>query len=173
MTNEALNAYAAIVKNKQFPHAGRLRVNMGNIYYRQKKYPAALKMYRMAVDQIGNISKEIKYANFCRFFQSFRYKILRNIGNCLLRSGQFPEAIVHFESIMENNPDPHSGLNLIICYYALGDTEKMKKSYSQLLSVPQYLESPEENFIVEETDGRLKPFTEQGINSYYFFIFIE
>ena len=35
---EALNAYSLIVKNKQYAQSGRLRVNMGNIYYEQKKY---------------------------------------------------------------------------------------------------------------------------------------
>ena len=34
---EALNTFSLIVKNKQYAQAGRLRVNMGNIYYEQKK----------------------------------------------------------------------------------------------------------------------------------------
>ena len=49
------------VKNKQYPQAGRLRVNMGNIYYEQKKYANAIKMYRMAMDQIPNTSREIRF----------------------------------------------------------------------------------------------------------------
>ena len=32
MPDEALNTYQMIVKNKQYQNAGRLRVNMGNIY---------------------------------------------------------------------------------------------------------------------------------------------
>ena len=36
MYGEALNTYQLIVKNKQYPQAGRLRVNMGNIYCEQK-----------------------------------------------------------------------------------------------------------------------------------------
>jgi tetratricopeptide (TPR) repeat protein len=44
---------AAIVKNKAYPQSGRLRVNMGNIYFEQKKYSSAIKMYRMALDQVG------------------------------------------------------------------------------------------------------------------------
>lgn len=39
MYAEALNTYSLIVKNKQYPQSGRLRVNMGNIYYEQKNYP--------------------------------------------------------------------------------------------------------------------------------------
>ncbi len=52
MYDEALNTYNLIVKNKQYPQSGRLRVNMGNIYFEQKKYPMAVKMYRMALDQV-------------------------------------------------------------------------------------------------------------------------
>jgi intraflagellar transport protein 88 len=37
--------------------SGRLRVNMGNIYYEQRKYPQAIKMYRMALDQIPSTGK--------------------------------------------------------------------------------------------------------------------
>jgi intraflagellar transport protein 88 len=57
---QALHTYQLIVKNKQYQNAGRLRVNMGNIYYEQKKYPNAIKMYRMALDQVPNTSKEVR-----------------------------------------------------------------------------------------------------------------
>lgn len=52
-------------------------VNMGNIYYKQKKFPLAVKMYRMALDQTPSAYKEI------------RYRILRNIGNAFMRLGQY------------------------------------------------------------------------------------
>jgi intraflagellar transport protein 88 len=39
MYQEALNSYVVIVKNKLFNQSGRLRVNMGNIYFEQQKYP--------------------------------------------------------------------------------------------------------------------------------------
>lgn len=60
MYQEALNTYGVIVKNKLFNQSGRLRVNMGNIYFEQKKYSQAVKMYRMALDQISNSNKEIR-----------------------------------------------------------------------------------------------------------------
>ena len=43
-----------MVKNKAFNQSGKLRVNIGNIYVEQKKYSQAIKMYRMALDQISN-----------------------------------------------------------------------------------------------------------------------
>ena len=47
---EAINSYTIILKNKQYPQASRLRVNMGNIYFEQKKYDMAIKNYNMAID---------------------------------------------------------------------------------------------------------------------------
>ena len=49
---EALNTYNVITKNKSFNNPGRLKVNMGNIYYKMEDYPKALKFYRMALDQV-------------------------------------------------------------------------------------------------------------------------
>lgn len=77
MLTEALSSYSLIVKNKQFAQAGRLRVNMGNIHYQQQKYPSAIKLYRMALDQIPNAAKKT------------RYKIMKNIGNAFVKMGQF------------------------------------------------------------------------------------
>lgn len=39
---------------------GRLKVNMGNIYFKQKNYPKAIKFYRMALDQVPNTHKEMR-----------------------------------------------------------------------------------------------------------------
>ena len=58
--NEALNTYLLIVKNKLFGSGGRLRINMGNIYFEQKKYPLAIKNYRMALDQIPDTHRTVR-----------------------------------------------------------------------------------------------------------------
>eukprot|EP00026_Physarum_polycephalum_P003100 Phypoly_transcript_03109.p1 GENE.Phypoly_transcript_03109~~Phypoly_transcript_03109.p1 ORF type:complete len:509 (+),score=79.93 Phypoly_transcript_03109:68-1594(+) len=123
MYQEALNTYQVLVKNKQFANAGRLRVNMGNIYYEQKKYPQAVKMYRMALDQTPTSAKML------------RSKLLRNLGNAMVRQGQFQDAIQSFQSIMEESPDYKSGLNLVICYFAMAEPENMRKSFQQLVSI--------------------------------------
>ncbi|XP_026348746.2 intraflagellar transport protein 88 homolog isoform X4 [Ursus maritimus] len=61
MYAEALNTYQVIVKNKMFSNAGRLKVNMGNIYLKQRNYSKAIKFYRMALDQIPSVHKEMSY----------------------------------------------------------------------------------------------------------------
>ncbi|KAJ3333439.1 Intraflagellar transport protein 88 [Blyttiomyces sp. JEL0837] len=123
MYQEALNSYAVIVKNKMFNQSGRLRVNMGNVYFEQQKYSQAIKMYRMALDQIPNTNRDI------------RLKIMRNIGNAFVKMGQFQDAITSYESVMEINPDYHTGFNLILCYFALGDRERMKRGLQKLVSI--------------------------------------
>lgn len=92
MYSEAIDTYTLIVRNKQYPYSGRLRVNMGNIYFEQKKYPMAIKMYRMALDQIPNTSRKM------------RFKIFRNIGNSFVRLGHFQDAIQSYETIMDGDP---------------------------------------------------------------------
>lgn len=141
MFAEALNTYSLIVKNKQYPQSGRLRVNMGNIYYQERKYPVAIKMYRMALDQIPNTNKET------------RLNIMRNIGNAFVRMGQFQDAIGSYEAIMEGNPGFQTGFNLVVCYYARGDADKMKKGFTQLLSIPMPTADEEEEEEEESKGG--------------------
>lgn len=124
MYDESLNTYQLIVKNKQYPQSGRLRVNMGNIYYEQKKYPQAIKMYRMALDQIPSTGKEL------------RYRIFRNIGNSFVKLGQFQDAIESYESVMNGSADIQTAFNLMLCLFARGDKEKMKKHFMKMLSIP-------------------------------------
>ena len=50
---------------------------MGNIYFEQHKYPSAIKMYRMALDQVPLTSRSV------------RSKILRNIGVAFMHVGQY------------------------------------------------------------------------------------
>lgn len=124
MYEEALNTYSLIVKNKQYQQSGRLRVNMGNIYYEQKKYPQAIKMYRMALDQIPSTGKEL------------RFRIFRNIGNAFIKLGQFQDAIESYETIMSGSPDIQTALNLLLCLYARGDKEAMKRHFVKMLTIP-------------------------------------
>lgn len=77
-----LNVYLVIQQEDnyriaQFVHCGRIKVNMGNIYYKQKKFSLAIKMYQAALDETSSAYKET------------RYRILCNIGNAFMRLGQY------------------------------------------------------------------------------------
>lgn len=49
-----------MTKNKVFQLSGRLKTNIGNIYFQQKQYLKAIKMYRMALDQIPLTNQDLK-----------------------------------------------------------------------------------------------------------------
>mmetsp|Transcript_130040 Transcript_130040/g.243236 ORF Transcript_130040/g.243236 Transcript_130040/m.243236 type:complete len:842 (+) Transcript_130040:54-2579(+) len=126
--NEALTIYTQIVKNKQYPFSGRFRVNMGNIYFKQEKWTGAIKMYRMALDQIPNN------------VQAIRFKIMRNIGHAFFKMHQFPDAIDSYENLLMHGAqhlDFKTGFNLMLCYYALGDKDKMQSGFLKLLNIEQ------------------------------------
>ena len=59
---------------------------MGNIYFEQRKFPAAIKMYRMALDQVPPADR------------SARTRMLRNIAIAFVKLGQYqvcPQSQVH------------------------------------------------------------------------------
>ncbi|XP_071591483.1 intraflagellar transport protein 88 homolog isoform X3 [Heliangelus exortis] len=124
MYAEALNTYQVIVKNKMFNNGGRLKVNMGNIYFKQRNYSKAVKFYRMALDQIPSTHKEM------------RIKIMENIGIAFIKTGQYFDAISSFEYIMSMSPNLKAGFNLILCYFAVGNGEQMKTAFQKLIAVP-------------------------------------
>ncbi|XP_033125013.1 intraflagellar transport protein 88 homolog [Anneissia japonica] len=145
MFTEALNTYQVIVKNKMFSNAGRLKLNMGNIHYKQRNFSKAVKYYRMA---------PVSYTH-----KNFRIRIMQNIGTVFIKMGQYSDAITSLEHIMSERPDPKTAFNLILCYYATGDRDKMKRTFQRLLQVDlkmddedKYLPHPDdkhENLILE------------------------
>jgi len=138
MYQDAITTYTSIVKNKQYMHGGRLRVNMGNIYFIQKKYLVAIKMYRMALDLIPKSSKEM------------RAKIRKNIGIAFVKLGNFQEAIETYESILQESPDFPTAFNLLLCLYAIGDKDRLKRYFTVMVNI----ELPG---LEEELDEELAP----------------
>ena len=124
MLQEALTKYNEIIKGKQYSFAGRIRVNMGNIYYHQQKYAVAIKMYKMALDILPSTSKEM------------RYKVSRNIGHAYIKLGQYQDAISHYEQILKGSPDHKTAYNLIICLYTTGDKMRMKDCFTSMITNP-------------------------------------
>lgn len=103
MSNEALNTYELIVKNKMFPNASRLKVNIGNIYFKKRDYNKAVKYYRMGLDQVPNIQKRI------------RLRVMNNIGVAFIMLGNYDEALATFEHCSSEEQDLDSALNLGEC----------------------------------------------------------
>ena len=151
--NEALKVLSSMLhwKGSKMSVRCRVRVKMGNIYYEQQRYESAVKMYRMALDEVGSASWRLKVL------------ISRNVGNALIKMGCLVDAMQSMESMADGarsrpRGQPHgddgdgdgdggrrtesectmmvdaqSLFNLVVAYYTLGDKEKMKKGFLQLL----------------------------------------
>ncbi|XP_055101255.1 intraflagellar transport protein 88 homolog isoform X5 [Symphalangus syndactylus] len=146
MYAEALNTYQVMLKNNMFSNAGILKMNMGNIYLKQRNYSKAIKFYRMALDRVPSVNKQM------------RIKIMQNIGVTFIQAGQYSDAVNSYEHIMSMAPNLKAGYNLIICYFAVGDREKMKKAFQKLIAVP--LEIDEDKYISPSDDPHTNLVTE-------------
>ncbi|KAI1731152.1 tetratricopeptide repeat domain-containing protein [Ditylenchus destructor] len=124
MHNEALHVYHTIVKNKAFANAGRLKVNIGNIYFKKKDFPKAIKYYRMALDQVPKVQ------------QRTRTKFLNNIGVTLVKLGKYEDALAAFEDCLDASGDYETALNLVLAAYCLEDAEKMREAFQRLVDIP-------------------------------------
>lgn len=94
----------------QFTQVGRLRINMGNIYYKQENYLLAVKMYRMTLDEMPNSHKET------------HYKIMWNIGNTLMRMGQYQVRLITNVLVLSS---AHSNLHIIALYMDVHNRQEL------------------------------------------------
>lgn len=144
---EALDLYSTLVKNsKGLPlQTSKFRVNMGNVYFEQGKYPSAIKQYRMALDALPPTAA----------YQ--RSRLMTNIGLAFVQMGQYADAASTFESALDMAPDHQAAFNLLVCCYALGDKEGMMAAFQRLLTVPGLAEAKalqeEEDEAQEEEDA--------------------
>ena len=60
---------------------------------------------------------------------------MQNVGITFVKLNQYTDAITSFEHIMAEEPKFVTGFNLILCYFALGDRDKMKRTFQKLLTV--------------------------------------
>ncbi|VEN46016.1 unnamed protein product [Callosobruchus maculatus] len=136
---EALNTYQMITKNRMFSNAYRLKVNMGNIYFKQGQYQKAVKMFRMALDQVPSSQK------------CLRIKIMHNIAMVFIQTGQLEEALGGLEYIMSEAPSHRAGLHLVACCRATEDRERMRAAFSLLLAVPLDVEDEEKYHLEQDS----------------------
>ncbi|KAF7281157.1 intraflagellar transport protein 88-like protein nompB [Rhynchophorus ferrugineus] len=141
---EALNTYQMMTKNRMFANAHRLKVNMGNVYLKQGHYHLAVKMYRMALDQVPSTQKNL------------RIKIMHNIAMVFVKMGQWEEAVNSLEFIMSEQACHRAGLHLVACCRALEDRDRMRSAFTLLLSVPLEIEDEDKyNFEQDNPEDAL------------------
>ncbi|XP_055101253.1 intraflagellar transport protein 88 homolog isoform X4 [Symphalangus syndactylus] len=109
MYAEALNTYQVMLKNNMFSNAGILKMNMGNIYLKQRNYSKAIKFYRMALDRVPSVNKQM------------RIKIMQNIGVTFIQADRekmkkaFQKLIavpleIDEDKYISPSDDPHTNL---------------------------------------------------------------
>jgi intraflagellar transport protein 88 len=74
---------------------------------------------------------------------NFRFKVRENIAATHILMNQYAEAAQAYESIMQERPNYRSGLNLLLCYHTLGQRDKTRKAFTDLLKIP-FLSSDED-----------------------------
>jgi hypothetical protein len=50
--------------------------------------------------------------------------------------GQYAEAAQAYEAIVQERPNYRSSLNLLLCYHTLGQRDKTRRAFSDLLKIP-------------------------------------
>lgn len=140
---EALKEYTNLTnaKNHEDGMECYVRVNMGNIYLKQKNFSMAIKMYKKALDIVPSTIK-----------MSLSYKIMKNLGHAYVQQGELIDAIATYEEIVDKSSDFESAFNLIVLYYTKGDKEKMKNHFCDLVGIESYGEGEGEGE-GEEEDG--------------------
>jgi intraflagellar transport protein 88 len=76
---------------------------MGNIYFEQGKYPAAIKMYRMALDALPAAAA------------GPRARLMTNIGLAFVQLGQYGDAAAAFENALDTAADHQVGETVACC----------------------------------------------------------
>ena len=67
---------------------------------------------------------------------NFRFKVRENIAATHILMGQYAEAAQAYETIMQERPNYRSGLNLLLCYHTLGQRDKARRAFTDLLKIP-------------------------------------
>ncbi|UYV74397.1 hypothetical protein LAZ67_11003397 [Cordylochernes scorpioides] len=73
---------------------------------------------------------------------------MKNIGLAFVKLGQLTDAVTSFEYQMSERPDFRAALHLVVCHYALGDREKMKRGFLKLLDVSRDHLDDEEKYML-------------------------
>ncbi|CAD5205686.1 unnamed protein product [Bursaphelenchus okinawaensis] len=124
MISEAINTYEVILADESFANVKRLNVNLGNLYFRRRDYPTALKYYQKALDRVPQTQRRM---------QSL---ILNNIGVAQIKRGKYESGRDNFSECLKVEADYTAGLNLVLACYCLADVESMKDAFQRLVDIP-------------------------------------
>jgi intraflagellar transport protein 88 len=123
MYQESIEAYSFLLRQKMsLVYVGRIRANMGNIFFCQQNYTEAVKMYRMALDQTP------------RENVGLIQNIYRSIANSFFRLGKLRDAIRNYEAASNSSADIKTYFNLLLCCVKVGDNKKSKEMLQKIMT---------------------------------------
>ena len=68
--------------------------------------------------------------------QNIGFKLCLNIGNAFAKIVKYHGAIHNYESATSSSPNHKTGVNVLLCYIVLGDTEKVSGVIPNLCNCP-------------------------------------
>jgi intraflagellar transport protein 88 len=132
LTDEAKQIYTEILQQDNYYTSGiqyqRVRINLGNIYYKANEYKKAITEWRKAVDKISKDNKEL------------RANILRNIANAYIKLGNYNDAIDNYAESMKLFPDVKTAMNLLLCHIVANKKDQIKNVFNVMLEVTSFNE---------------------------------
>lgn len=141
---EARGEYERVGSTKACENQFLTKINIGNIHFRCDDMQQAIKVYKMALDMAPQ-----KYA-------ALKYKIMKNIAHAYVRLKDYAEASAAYEEILGKFPDLETAYNLMLCLYSLGDKEKLKRTFTEMLGVQTFWSVPAGQLGEEEGEKRLQ-----------------
>ncbi len=132
LIDEAKQIYNEILQQDNYYTSGiqyhRVRINLGNIYYKSNEFKKAITEWRKAVDKISKDNKEL------------RANILRNIANAYIKLGNYNDAIDNYAESMKLFPDVKTAMNLLLCDIVANKKDQIKNVFNVMLEVTAFNE---------------------------------
>ena len=129
MFEDALQIYLDIVQKENYYSPGimkdKIRINIGNLYYKQGDYQKAIIEWKKAVDKISKENKEL------------RGLVLRNIANAHIKLGSYDDAIDNYTESVKHKEDMKTCKNLLLSNLAMNKMKETKQVFSLMIESAQ------------------------------------
>ena len=81
------------------------------------------------------------------------FKVCRNIGNAFVNIGKYCDTIQNYKATISSSPYHEICVNALLCYVALGDSEKSKRCFTKIMSLLLNQVGEEEESLTSERNN--------------------
>ena len=152
MYEEAKQMYLEIVQKENYYTPGimkdKIRINLGNLYYKQGEYQKAIIEWKKAVDKISKDNKEM------------RGLVLRNIANAHIKLRSYTDAIDSYSESVKHKEDMKTCKNLLLSNLATNKMKETKQVFGLMIESSQNLEKEIDPSNNEEEKTAIDPLKE-------------